>query len=196
MRNSEATKEKILTVSASLFNVQGFKATSLSDITEATGLTKGAIYRHFRDKEALESSTYEFISHLIFEKLGRVVKSRETAPEKLEVLCDFFVSYINDPLIKGGCPILNAGVEADDTMPEMNLRVNQLLNQMQAALENIILKGIKYNQIKEDTDPVRFATIFLANMEGAILMSKIRKTNTDILMVTDHLKQQIKSIQT
>ncbi|MEP0479738.1 MAG: TetR family transcriptional regulator, partial [Nonlabens sp.] len=54
MRDPEHTKATILKESANLFNAQGYKATSLSDITTATGLTKGAIYKHFKNKEDLE----------------------------------------------------------------------------------------------------------------------------------------------
>ena len=54
MRNSEITKNKVLKESIKLFNTKGYKTTSLSDITLATGFTKGAIYRHFENKEDLE----------------------------------------------------------------------------------------------------------------------------------------------
>ena len=54
MRSPEVTRERILRQSGKLFNTQGYKATSLSDITEASGLTKGAIYQHFENKEKLD----------------------------------------------------------------------------------------------------------------------------------------------
>ena len=54
MKSSEITKSKVLQEAITLFNTKGYRATSLSDITNATGLTKGAIYRHFENKEQLE----------------------------------------------------------------------------------------------------------------------------------------------
>jgi AcrR family transcriptional regulator len=191
MRNSEITREKILSIAASLFNTQGFKATSLSDITEATGLTKGAIYRHFEDKEDLEESTYDFMARHIQEKFTQVVRSHTNAPDKLKAICGFFVSYIQNPVISGGCPILNAGVESDDTKPGLNAKVSGLLNILQTSLEKIIRNGIRYGQIRENTDPVLFATVFIASLEGAVLMSKIRKSDTDIRLVINHLQSQI-----
>jgi TetR/AcrR family transcriptional regulator, transcriptional repressor for nem operon len=196
MRNSEVTREKILSVSAALFNVQGFKATSLSDITEATGLTKGAIYRHFEDKEELEESTFDFMSQHVQEQLIRVIRSQPDAPAKLRAICEFFVSYVQNPVITGGCPVLNAGVEADDTRPGLNKKVSRLLDAMQDSLETIVRKGIKYGQIRESTDPESFATVFIAALEGAVLMSKIRKTQRDIRLVVSHLQLQIDQIKT
>ncbi len=195
MRNSEITREKILSIAASLFNTQGFKATSLSDITEATGLTKGAIYRHFADKEELEESTYDFMARHIQEKLTQVIRSNTNAPDKLNAICGFFLSYIQNPVIIGGCPILNAGVESDDTKPGLNKKVSGLLDTLQTSLEKIIRNGIRYGQLKENTDPVLFATVFIASLEGAVLMSKIRKSNRDIKLVISHLQSRIEQIK-
>ena len=59
MRNPELTKEEILKKSGLLFNTQGYKATSISHITTATGFTKGAIYKHFKNKEELEKEEFD-----------------------------------------------------------------------------------------------------------------------------------------
>lgn len=194
MRNSEVTKNKILSASSVLFNVQGYKATSLSDITQATGLTKGAIYRHFTDKDALEESAYAFMSKQIQEKFTEMIRQKHTAPEKLMAICDFFLQYIDEPLFVGGCPILNAGVETDDTKPGLNAKVVQLLDALQQALEHIVLKGIKYGQIKTETDPVQFSTVFIASLEGGILLSKLRKRNSDMDLIVKHLQENIARI--
>ncbi len=79
MRNSDLTKEKILNQSGILFNVQGYKATSLSDITDATGLTKGAIYRHFSSKEELENKALLHLSSVMFEKMRGYIREQATA---------------------------------------------------------------------------------------------------------------------
>ena len=52
----KASLEKI----APIFNKNGYVGTSLSDITQATGLTKGAIYGNFKDKEALAIEAFNF----------------------------------------------------------------------------------------------------------------------------------------
>lgn len=45
------TKEKVLLVSLDLFSKNGFEATSTSDIASKLGITKGALYKHFKNKE-------------------------------------------------------------------------------------------------------------------------------------------------
>src|SRR5688572_9978143 len=117
MRNPELTKEKILKKSGLLFNTQGYKSTSLSDITTATGFTKGAIYRHFKSKEELEKETLFHLSSIMFDRLGGRIREKKNAPEKLRALFGYFESYITDSPLKGGCPLLNVAIEADDAHP-------------------------------------------------------------------------------
>jgi TetR/AcrR family transcriptional regulator, transcriptional repressor for nem operon len=66
MRQPEITKDLILFKAGTLFNTKGYKATSISDITKATGLTKGAIYRHFTNKQSLESEAFEYLMTIVF----------------------------------------------------------------------------------------------------------------------------------
>ncbi|MEX2514010.1 MAG: TetR/AcrR family transcriptional regulator [Cyclobacteriaceae bacterium] len=189
------TREKILSEAASLFNTQGFKATSLSDITKATGLTKGAIYRHFGDKEGLEAYTFDFMAGKMQSQLASAIQLKDNAPDKLLAICEYFQSYLQFPALKGGCPILNAGVEMDDTRPKLNQQVVSLLDKLQQTLENIISKGIKYGQIKTGTEPVAFSTLFIAALEGGVLLSKVRNRDRDLEMVIAFLHTQIECIK-
>ena len=49
----EQTVEKILDAAAALFAEKGYQSTTLQDIIDATGLSKGAVYHHFRSKEEM-----------------------------------------------------------------------------------------------------------------------------------------------
>ena len=90
---------------AGFFNRQGYKATSLSNITEATGLTKGAIYRHFTSKDELEIETLIHLSGIMNEKVRGRIKAESTAGNKLRAVLQFFESYISNPPVVGGCPV-------------------------------------------------------------------------------------------
>jgi len=195
MRNPEHTKQLILKKSGLLFNTQGYKSTSLSDITSATGFTKGAIYRHFKSKEELEKETLIHLSGIMFEALRKTVKEKDTAPEKLRAVIKFFESYITSPPVKGGCPIMNVAIEADDAHPTLRKAAIKLLDVLRDSIINILDKGVKYRQIKFDIDKEFYATIIMASLEGAIMMSKLRGNNKDIKCIIAHLEGQIKTIE-
>lgn len=64
MRNKypEKTKEQILSVSAKLFLEKGYDKTSIQDIIDALGMSKGAIYHHFKSKEEILDGVMELRS--------------------------------------------------------------------------------------------------------------------------------------
>lgn len=57
--NSQATIETILSVSAKLFLEKGFDKTSMIDIAETAGISKGAIYHHFQSKDEIIKAVME-----------------------------------------------------------------------------------------------------------------------------------------
>jgi TetR/AcrR family transcriptional regulator, transcriptional repressor for nem operon len=195
MRNPEVTKETILKQSGILFNTQGYKATSLSHITDATGLTKGAIYRHFTSKDELEIETLIHLSGIMNEKIRERIKEQQTAGNKLRAVVKFFESYVSDPPVQGGCPLLNAAVEADDAHPELRKTAVKILNGLRSSLVSILEKGIYYKQLKKGIDKDLYATLFIAALEGAIMMSKLSGNDDDIKRILKHLEKEIAEIE-
>ena len=195
MRNPEATKETILKKSGVLFNTQGYKSTSISEITDATGFTKGAIYRHFESKDALEIETLNYLSSLMFQKLRERIKEKATAGDKLRSIFHFFESYTSNPPLKGGCPLLNAAVEADDSNPALRRAALKILNGLREAIVVMLETGIKYKQIKPGIDKEQYATLIIASLEGAIMMSKLSENDDDIKRMVKHLNKQVAEIE-
>ena len=195
MRQPEVTKAAILKQSGSLFNTQGYKATSISDITTATGLTKGAIYRHFRNKNELEKEALLHLSQIMFDKIRERIKAQSTASGKLKALFSFFETYINNPPVKGGCPLLNASTEADDSHPVLRKQAVLILDMLRDAIIRILDNGIKYGQLKPNIQKEYYASVIIAMLEGAIMMSKLRGNNKDIKMTIRHLETLLKELE-
>src|SRR5688572_21306478 len=145
MRDPDRTRERILVKSGGLFNTQGYKATSISDITTATGFTKGAIYRHFKNKAVLEKETLFHLSSIMFEKLKARIKAENTAGGKLRSIFKYFESYITNPEVKGGCPLMNVAIEADDAHPLLRKEAVKILDILRDSIVRILKNGIKYN---------------------------------------------------
>jgi TetR/AcrR family transcriptional repressor of nem operon len=194
MRDPEATKETILKKSGVLFNTQGYKATSISQITDATGFTKGAIYRHFGSKDDLERETLAFLSNILFGKLRVIIVNESNAVDKLRGIFKFFESYISNPPLKGGCPLLNAAIEVDDAHPALRKEAVKTLTVLKKSLMTILQNGIEHKQLKPDTDVMFFSTLIIAVLEGGIMMSKLEGNNNDIRKMIKHLNDQLEII--
>ena len=193
MRSSEITKAKVLKEATNLFNTKGYKSTSLSDITDATGLTKGAIYRHFENKESLEIEAFQKMMQEIFIALNEKIKAENNTRDKLFCVLNLFQSYITNPLIIGGCPLLNVAVEVDDTNLELKQKAQHALSVFRDSVERIIINGKTHKQVGSLVNEKLVATIMISTLEGGVMMSKLENSNSDIEIVVNHLKNWIVS---
>lgn len=195
MRSPEITRDRILKQSGRLFNTQGYKATSLSDIEDASGLTKGAIYKHFKSKEKLEAETLGYLSQIMMQNLGRQIKEKATAPEKLRAIFEYHANYVMHPPVKGGCPLLNVAIESDDSNPALRKQAVVMLDGLRDAIVRILDNGIRFGQLRRGIDTQYYATLIIASLEGAIMMSKLRGNNHDMIRVIKHLEEVTKTLE-
>ena len=98
------TKQKIINKSLHLFSVKGYYNTSINDILEATRLTKGGLYAHFKSKEdiwyAVHDQAVTIWKDIVFKdirKIGDPIKRIE------KVLDNNLRNYLGAEVIKGGC---------------------------------------------------------------------------------------------
>src|SRR5471030_423658 len=104
---SERTRQFIIETTAGIFNTKGYEGTSMSDITAATGLTKGSIYGNFENKEEVALAVFDYN----MEKLRKVIVLRiaqsYSYQQKLMVYAQIYRDFQKDGFPEGGCPILN-----------------------------------------------------------------------------------------
>jgi TetR/AcrR family transcriptional regulator, transcriptional repressor for nem operon len=196
MRNPEYTRHLIVSKALPIFNTKGYHATSLSDITKATGITKGAIYGNFKNKDEVVAASFDHGVHIVMETLGAIVRAQPTAPKKLHGILDYYSEYILNPPIPGGCPILNTSIEADDNYPFLQAKVIRTIDQMRESIAKILLRGIREGQIKKEVDVQTFATFFYATIEGAISLSRVEGDDRSYRSIKAVLKKMIDEMAT
>lgn len=194
MRNPEVTKNLIVTSAIPIFNKKGYSATSISDITKATGMTKGAIYGNFESKDSLALAAFQYASQIVLKQLKERIKSAPTAPEKLLSILSYYDEYIEKPPIDGGCPIINTAVEADDVHPNLRMKVVSTITMIKDSLKHIIHRGITEGQIRKDVDVELYANMFYATIKGAILISRVEGDPRSFNLILRGLTNQINAI--
>ena len=190
MAKGEETRQFIIEKAAPIFNTKGIAATSMSDIMEATKLSKGSMYVHFENKEVLACAAVDHNVKVLTAKLQAALSKPKTSKEQLFAYIDFFGNPLQSPLI-GGCPILNFGTEADDTNPIVKEKVNNAIRTAQQLLSGIAEKGIANGEFKTDLKPADFATVMFAMLEGGHLMSRMSGNNDKMEVIVNTLKNLI-----
>lgn len=187
---AERTSQFILESVAPVFNRRGYMATSMSEITKATGLTKGAVYGNFENKEQLALSAFEFNIKKISDEIRSYTRQVKSPIDKLLALTKFYRNYHDYSNNLGGCPILNIGVDAKNNNPQLFKRVKQVIKEFQDNLTFLIQKGIDVGDIKPTVDAKKYASRIFALMEGSIFMAVTmndRSYLTDMMDFIDHM---------
>ncbi|MFK7951631.1 MAG: TetR/AcrR family transcriptional regulator [Ekhidna sp.] len=193
-RNPELTRQLIIDKALPIFNTKGYNAASISDITSATGITKGAIYGNFKNKDEVATAAFDHGVSIVLSQISEHVRIKSTAPLKLKSIVDYYAEYVNNPPIIGGCPVLNSSIEADDNLPFLRSKVIRTIAQIKESLTKIITRGLIEGQIKKGTDAEKFAVSFFAMIQGAISLSRIEGDGRSYTYVKKFLNDAIEEI--
>ena len=170
---AEKTKQFIVEKTAPIFNMKGYAGTSLNDMMQATGLTKGSIYGNFINKDDVALAAFDFNLKKVNEVINHEMASRKTFREKLLAYTKAYENFLEFPFPEGGCPVLNTAIDADDTHPILKQKAADAIIQWKNAIAKLIQKGIGNNEFRPDVDPEQIALTMIATIEGAIMITKL-----------------------
>lgn len=165
------TSDFILDKVAPIFNKQGYIGTSLTDITKATGLTKGAIYCNFSNKEDLALQSFQLNISIAIIPLFKIVASTEGSINKLHAITEYQRNYYDLVKDRGGCPMLRVGVDTKFNNPLLFEAAQNLSQKFTFGLTTILNDGIINNEIQPNTDAVKYSKIILSLIEGSSLLA-------------------------
>ena len=183
---AERTRNFIIEKTAEIFNRKGYAGTSMSDITEATGLTKGSIYGNFENKEEVALAVFEYNRSLVFNTVQAQLEKAETYFEKLMVYGRVYRDVIASVGDRGGCPILNTAVEGDDTNVPLQLSAAKALLSWKKNIVGMIEKGTEAGEFRQGVNAEQMAVSIIALIEGGVMLSKVTNDyrNMDHVLAT------------
>ncbi|GAA4274680.1 TetR/AcrR family transcriptional regulator [Aquimarina gracilis] len=191
LTKAEQTTEFIIQTVAPIFNKNGYAATSLSDITKATGLTKGAIYGNFRNKEELAVAAFRMTEKNMLKRIADHQSLSESPIEQLFLVTDFYRNYYNFTQEIGGCPVINISVDSKYQNDILFQHVQFSINKIQNNLCKLIDSGKESGQIKLSIDSMRYAKRLYTMITGAIFMTHTMEDNSYLLDTMDQIDQMI-----
>ncbi len=192
-KKAERTTAYIIETVAPIFNKYGYVGTSMSDLTDATGLTKGAIYGNFENKEALALSAFEFNRNHLLAVVEEKLDVDGGALDKIFNLLRFYKQYDVFTLSLGGCPILNVGVDAQNNNKLLAAAVKETIKEIEGKIALVLENGIKTGEIHLPVPPLQFAKQLFTMLQGAISMSTMtrdRKYLINTIAYLEHLVQK------
>lgn len=195
LSKSERTRQFIIEKTAPVFNEKGFAGTSLTDLTKATGLTKGSIYGNFEDKDAVAAAAFDFNFNRVTEYLKVRILAKDNAIDRLLTYPAVYRDFLKIPFLKPGCPILNTSTEADDTHPLLREKAAAALAFWKKSIENQVLRGISRAEIRKEVNPTTVAVIMMSVIEGAIMQAKVAGRSTELRIAMDFLASWLEGLR-
>ncbi len=193
MTKGTQTREYILQRTAPLFNQRGYFGASLADIMQETGLEKGGIYNHFASKEQLALEAFDYAFELVKQRVRQALEGEKNAVDRLLAYISVFQEIAQDSPIAGGCPVLNTAIESDDAHEPLRARARAAMNELRTTISRILTKGIERGEICEGIDVEETTTVFIATLEGAVMLSKLYN---DVLYIQQSARYLAELIRT
>lgn len=191
MTKGELTRRRIVAAAAPIFNQRGYEGSSLADLMAATGLKKGGIYRHFSSKEELAAEAFDYTWEAAWNARMLHLDAKASGIEQLKQLIANFIDC--RPPIAGGCPILNTAVDADDGNSVLRARVSKALRSWVARLQSMLKQAAERGEIRSGVDPKAVATLVVATLEGALMMSRVERNDYALRRIQQHLNHYLET---
>lgn len=192
------SKEKILDAAQELMIAKGFVATTLDEVCEASGVSKGCLFYYFKNKEDLGRATLErYVGKIAEMKQGALsqIKDEEIDPlERVFNYVDFMIAMVQKSGSKGGCLIGTFAQEISQTHPQLREVCQEGFTQIaQSVIEDLEEAKIKY-KLKKSVNTQSLANFFVSIAQGSMLLVKTHQ-NTDIFVNNlEYFKQHLKFI--
>lgn len=189
----EKTADYILEKVAPLFNRQGYVGTTLRDLTQATKMTKGAIYCNFENKEDLALQAFKLNFKKAFDPLENALSQKNSSIEKLYALTDYYRNYYDIANGRGGCPVLNVTIDSQHINSKLFELAKQKSERLVLGIEMILRNGIKVGEIKADLKPDIYAQNIYSMIEGSLFLAFTFSKDTYVLNILDHIDHIIEN---
>lgn len=165
-------REEVVEKALGVFWRQGYQATSVQDLVEATGLNRGSLYDTFGDKHGLFLETVNYYrANVSAQRLARL-----EAPGPLrERVAGFFQGIIDFAQGEGrllGCLMTNSTVELAPHDRDARLAVAANMGAMEAAFRRVLTRAKKNGELAGDKSPADLARFFTATANGLNVMAK------------------------
>jgi TetR/AcrR family transcriptional regulator, transcriptional repressor for nem operon len=162
------TKRNIIESSLQLFSVKGYYNTSINDILKSTGLTKGGLYGHFNNKEAIWYAVYEeavaIWRGLVFKNIGKCSDPLQRIYRFIE---NDIKEYLGGDVFQGGCFFLNMLVELSGQSADMSKQILRGFVRLSRLLRLWLEEADEKGMLKADLNHKEIANFIVISLNGA-----------------------------
>lgn len=165
LRDPERTRERLLQAAFREVYRSGFQSASLDAILAAAGVTKGALYYHFKSKDALG---YAIVEEIIApDSLAQWLRPLQRGEDPIDALIGIVQGLSVRPEdVRGGCPLINLAQEMSPLDEGFRKRLAKTFHVWQEGVAAALREGQIQGRVRRDAEPAEAAGLLIAMVEG------------------------------
>jgi TetR/AcrR family transcriptional regulator, transcriptional repressor for nem operon len=170
-RDPERTRGRLLRAAFQEMHRSGFRSADLDAILATAGVTKGALYYHFDNKEALG---YAVVDEVIANNTREMwVRPLQNAKNPIDTLVGIVQSISLRPKdLQHGCPLINLSIEMSSLDEGFRKRTAKIFRDWHDAIAVGLRDGQKRGVVRSDVNANETATFLIAAFEGYVFLAK------------------------
>ena len=171
LRDPQRTRKRLLQAAFREVYRSGFQSTGVDTILAATNVTKGALYYHFDNKEALGYALVEEIVAAL--PRDKWLRPLEQGKDPIDSLIDIVqATSVRPKDVQGGCPLVNLAQEMSPLDEQFRKRLEKIFNGWQEGIATALQRGQSQGTVRHDLVPKETASFLIAMYEGYVLLAK------------------------
>jgi TetR/AcrR family transcriptional regulator, transcriptional repressor for nem operon len=149
----------------------GFQSAGLDTILASTGVTKGALYHHFKSKEGLG---YAIVEEVIGPDLrAKWLLPLQAGQDPIDALIGIVQGESVRPEdVRGGCPLNNLAQEMSPLDEGFRKRLAMVFHAWQEGIASALREGQIDGRVRRDVEPTDAAGFLIATLEGYVSLAK------------------------
>ena len=162
------TRRNIIEKSLQLFCVKGYYNTSINDILEATGLTKGGLYGHFSSKEDIWYAVYDEALRVWRLAIFEGIHSKSSPLERIETFIENDIkNKLGNDIFEGGCFFHSMLVELSGQSDAMSRHIMAGFMQLDGLLCSWLEQADQQGMLKQGLNFKEIANYIIISLNGA-----------------------------
>ncbi|MFI5774694.1 TetR family transcriptional regulator [Streptomyces sp. NPDC051658] len=158
-----ATRRDILRAAARVFDAKGYALARMDDVVSETGLTKGAVYFHFKSKAALAHAVVDDQKQGMLAHVRRQLEGLGGPAAQVRGLVPVLVDLvIAEP---AGWSVVRLDRELTTESPQEHAQVS-VLAEWVGLVEELLLAGTRAGDLHLSADARALATVFVGAFDG------------------------------
>jgi AcrR family transcriptional regulator len=190
-------KERIIHESLRLFSTKGFLSTSITDILEAAGTSKGGLYNHFKSKEELFFAALSEARKIWRQRNLAGLHQLERPIDKIKkILENYRDRYLTDSdNFPGGCVFVILAVELSDQRPHLAGEVTEGFVRFKAMVRRLLDEEKKAGRLRDGVDTEQVTEMIFSGLLGACVTYISDKSTANLDHTVKTLIQYLEMIQ-